>query len=30
MHDTMDDDLADDMDDVDDLEAEDVFTNPFE
>ena len=30
MHDTTDDELADAMDDVDDLEADDVFSNPFE
>ena len=30
MCDTIDDDLADDMNDVDDLEADDMFSNPFE
>eukprot|EP00232_Nephroselmis_pyriformis_P011832 CAMPEP_0182901578 /NCGR_PEP_ID=MMETSP0034_2-20130328/29767_1 /TAXON_ID=156128 /ORGANISM="Nephroselmis pyriformis, Strain CCMP717" /LENGTH=84 /DNA_ID=CAMNT_0025036027 /DNA_START=10 /DNA_END=264 /DNA_ORIENTATION=+ len=30
MRDCLDDELADEMEDVDDLEADDVFSNPFE
>ena len=29
MHDSLDDELSEDMDEVEDLEADDIFSNPF-